>query len=34
VILSGDSATVEDLSGKGTLVGGQRQTRTPLVDGS
>ncbi|HEY1907099.1 MAG TPA: sigma 54-interacting transcriptional regulator [Myxococcaceae bacterium] len=34
VVLSGDSATVEDLSGKGTAVGGQRQSRAPLVDGS
>ena len=34
VVLSGDSATVEDLSGKGTPVGGQRQARAPLADGT
>jgi two-component system, NtrC family, response regulator HydG len=33
VVLSGDSATVEDLSGKGTVIGGQRQARAPLADG-
>ncbi len=34
VVLSGDSATVEDLSGKGTVVGGTRAPRAPLTDGA
>ena len=34
VLLSGDSATVEDLSGKGTVVGGTRAPRAPLIDGA
>ena len=34
VVLSGDSATVEDLSGKGTMVGGTRAPRAPLTDGA
>jgi DNA-binding NtrC family response regulator len=34
VLVSGDSAEVEDLSGKGTLVGGARAHRAPLTDGT
>jgi len=34
VLVSGDSALVEDLSGKGTLVGGARVQRAPLADGA
>jgi two-component system, NtrC family, response regulator HydG len=34
LILSGDSAVVEDLSGKGTIVGGTRAQRTSLDDGA
>ena len=34
VLLSGDLATGEDLSGKGTLVGGTRSPRAPLADGA
>ncbi len=34
VLVSGDSAMVEDLSGKGTLVGGARTPRAPLADGA
>ena len=34
VLLSGDSAVVEDLSGKGTLVGGTRAQRASLSDGT
>ncbi len=34
VVLAGDSATVEDLSGKGTVVGGIRSPRAPLTDGA
>ena len=34
VLVSGDSAVVEDLSGKGTLVGGTRAQRAPLADGT
>ena len=34
VVLSGDTASVEDLSGKGTVVGGMREARAPLADGT
>src|ERR1700750_2277733 len=34
VVLSGDSASVEDLSGKGTVVGGARAPRAALADGA
>ncbi len=34
LLISGDSAVVEDLSGKGTLVGGTRADRAPLADGA
>ena len=34
LLVSGDSAVVEDLSGKGTLVGGTRADRAPLGDGA
>ena len=34
VVLSGDSAAVEDLSGKGTVVGGTRAPRASLTDGA
>jgi len=34
VLVSGDSAVVEDLSGKGTLVGGTRAERASLADGT
>ena len=34
VLVSGDSATVEDLSGKGTVVGGARAPKVPLADGT
>ena len=34
VVLSGDSASVEDLSGKGTVVGGTRAPRAALADGA
>ncbi|RPH68076.1 MAG: FHA domain-containing protein [Myxococcaceae bacterium] len=34
VVLSGDTASVEDLSGKGTVVGGTRAPRAQLTDGT
>ncbi|HSP18113.1 MAG TPA: FHA domain-containing protein, partial [Myxococcaceae bacterium] len=34
LVLSGDSAVVEDLSGKGTLVGGMRAEKATLGDGT
>src|SRR5678816_4754979 len=34
VVLSGDVASVEDLSGKGTVVGGTRAPRASLTDGA
>ena len=34
LLVSGDSAVVEDLSGKGTIVGGTRVHRAPLGDGA
>jgi DNA-binding NtrC family response regulator len=34
VVLSGDAASVEDLSGKGTVVGGTRAPRAQLADGT
>ena len=34
VVLSGESAMVEDLSGKGTLVGGERTQKSTLTDGA
>src|SRR5262249_60226895 len=34
VLIDGDSALVEDLSGKGTLVGGARVQRAALADGA
>jgi len=34
VLIEADSAVVEDLSGKGTVVGGTRTQRAPLADGA
>ena len=34
LLVSGDTAVVEDLSGKGTIVGGARAQRAPLGDGA
>ena len=34
LLISGDTAVVEDLSGKGTVIGGARAQRAPLSDGA